>query len=225
MAAIELKKLVRNFEQGGKTIRVLRSVSLKVEPGEIIGLVGASGAGKSTLLHVAGLLEHPNEGEVYFDGRACGALADDERTAIRRSGIGFVYQFHHLLPEFTALENAAMPRWIDGKRGAQATEEASAMLSRMGLQDRLDHLPAQLSGGEQQRVAIARALANKPLVVLADEPTGNLDDATSAKVMKELFDAVRNLGAACVLATHNMQIAGQVDRCLQLHDGKLHKIS
>lgn len=220
-AVLEIRGLVRCYKSGDRTLEVLKSVDLTLSPGEIVGLIGPSGSGKSSLLHAAGLLERPTAGEVRIDGRDCLKLGDRERTRVRRAKIGFVYQFHHLLPEFSALDNVALPRLIagDGRTGARA--EASRLLTQLGLAERLHHQPAQLSGGEQQRVAIARAIANHPRVVLADEPTGNLDTRTSASVFAALLDLARREGVAALVATHNLELAGYMDRVFALKDGRL----
>ncbi len=220
-AVLEMQGIKRTFHQGGRALRVLRGTGLCVEPGEVVGLLGPSGSGKSTLLHIAGLLEKPDAGAVVIGGEKCGELSESERTIIRRNGIGFVYQFHHLLPEFTALENVLLPQLIAERNESEARERAADILSRLGLKNRLEHLPSELSGGEQQRVAIARALANDPALLLADEPTGNLDESTAKKVMVELISAARDKGVGAVIATHNMTLAGRMDRCVHLHDGKL----
>lgn len=220
-AALEISGVKQTFYQGGKAVEVLRGVSLTVKKGEIVGLLGPSGSGKSTLLHIAGLLEQPTGGTVKINGRAGSALSSAERTLIRRTDLGFVYQFHHLLGEFTALENVMMPLRIAGKSAAKARERAKSLLKAVGLSEREDHLPSQLSGGEQQRVAIARAMANEPLVILADEPTGNLDEGTAGRVMKQLVKTIREGGMAAVIATHNRELAATLDRCVRLHDGKL----
>ena len=202
-------------------LEILRGASLTVERGELVALVAPSGAGKSTLLHVTGLLERPDGGDVLVAGRSCGAMNDDGRTAVRRTEIGFVYQFHHLLPEFSALENVAMPKLIAGMGKGEARREAMAQLESVGLGARATHRPARLSGGEQQRVAILRALANHPKLLLADEPTGNLDLATSATVFKMMVGLVRDTGLSALIATHNPDLARQMDRAVTLQDGKL----
>ena len=221
MSALEVKNLVRTFEQGGRQIRVLRGASLSVKAGQVVGLLGQSGTGKSTLLHIAGLLERPNSGSITIGGRDCSDLGEGERTQMRRNKLGFVYQFHHLLPEFTALENVMIPQRIAGRSKGEARVHAAELLDSLGLSERLDHRPAQLSGGEQQRVATARALANSPLVLLADEPTGNLDESTADVVLDILIGAIRTHGLAAVIATHNMELANRMDLCLRLHDGVL----
>lgn len=218
---LELKGIKRTFHQGGRALKILRGTGLSVAPGEVVGLLGPSGSGKSTLLHIAGLLEQPDAGSVIINGETCGKLSEQKRTRIRRGSIGFVYQFHHLLPEFTALENVLLPQLIAERSEKEARDHAAALLSRLGLKKRLEHLPSQLSGGEQQRVAIARALANDPEILLADEPTGNLDESTAEKVMKELITAARDKGVGAIIATHNMALAARMDRCVHLHEGKL----
>ncbi|MFQ5957889.1 MAG: ABC transporter ATP-binding protein [Alphaproteobacteria bacterium] len=217
--ALALEGVVRTFMQGGARLEVLRGVSLSIAPGEIVALVGPSGAGKSTLLHVAGLLERPDDGEVRIDGAACGALSDAERTRLRRERLGFVYQFHHLLPEFSALENVMLPQMIAGVARAAARKRARALLAALGLEPRAEHRPGRLSGGEQQRVAIARAMANGPAVLLADEPTGNLDPATADGVFDELLRLVRDSGLAALVATHNPDLAARMDATLGLEEG------
>jgi lipoprotein-releasing system ATP-binding protein len=200
---------------------VLLGADLTIAAGEIVALVAPSGTGKSTLLHLAGLLEKPDAGEVFIQGKPAGSLSDEARTAIRRTTIGFVYQFHHLLPEFTAAENIILPQLAAGKSRAEATQRAKDLLGIFGLQARLDHRPGKLSGGEQQRVAIARALANQPRLLLADEPTGNLDVATSDRVFAELLEQVRGQGLAALIATHNPDLARRMDRVVTLRDGKI----
>jgi lipoprotein-releasing system ATP-binding protein len=219
--ALVIKGLVRSYKSGDRMLDVLRGVDLSLAAGEIVGLIGPSGSGKSSLLHAAGLLERPDEGEVWIDGRDCLKLSDNARTAVRRAKIGFVYQAHHLLPEFTALDNVALPRLISGDGPKRARAEAERLLTMLGLAERLEHRPATLSGGEQQRVAVARAVANHPRVVLADEPTGNLDPRTSSSVFTALLDLVRNEGVAALIATHNMELAGYMDRVMSLKDGRL----
>jgi len=220
-AALRLEKVARLYAEGSGTLEVFSNVSLALKQGEVVALVGQSGAGKSSLLHMAGLLEAPSGGDVVIGGAPASALSDAERTRIRRDTIGFVYQAHHLLPEFSALENVMMPQLIAGKSGAAAEAEARRLLDLMGLSQRLTHRPAQLSGGEQQRVAIARALANHPRVLLADEPTGNLDPRTAAGVFDTLVSVVRKEGTAALIATHNLELAAKMDRALVLHDGRL----
>jgi lipoprotein-releasing system ATP-binding protein len=213
--------IVRTFVQGGSQIQVLKGVSLTLARGEIVALLGPSGAGKSTLLHIAGLLERADAGEVFVGGRPCGQLSDGERTALRCTALGFVYQFHHLLPEFSALENVMLPQMIAGRTAAAASVRARQLLEKLGLGPRLSHRPARLSGGEQQRVAIARAIANNPRVLLADEPTGNLDSQTAEQVFAELIHLVRDGGVAALIATHNGELARRMDRIVVLRDGVL----
>jgi lipoprotein-releasing system ATP-binding protein len=219
--ALSVRDLVRSYPSGGRTLEVLKGVDLDVYPGEIVGLIGPSGSGKSSLLHAAGLLEKPNGGRVLLDGVDTFKMADGPRTRLRLNSIGFVYQFHHLLPEFTALDNVALPALIAGATQKAARARAEELLVRMGLAERLNHQPAQMSGGEQQRVAIARALTNSPRLILADEPTGNLDPATSGAVFQSLFDLARIQGVAALIATHNMELAGYMDRVFALKDGRL----
>jgi lipoprotein-releasing system ATP-binding protein len=218
-AVLRLEGVARTFRTGDGLLEVLRGVDLAVAPGEIVALVAPSGAGKSTLLHIAGLLEHADRGRIVVTGKEASALGDTARTELRRSTIGFVYQFHHLLPEFTARENVAMPQVIAGIPKRAAAERAEALLAALGLSARLNHRPARLSGGEQQRVAIARALANQPKLLLADEPTGNLDMATAEVVFGELLSLVRERGVAALIATHNPDLAARMDRTLILRDG------
>ena len=214
-----LRGVRRTYRGGGGALTVLVSADLSLASGEIVALVAPSGAGKSTLLHLAGLLEKPDGGQVFVGGRDAGALSDAERTAIRRDSIGFVYQFHHLLAEFTALETVVLPQMIANVRRPRAEARARMLLESLGLGRRLSHLPGKLSGGEQQRVAIARALANNPRVLLADEPTGNLDGHTAAVVFDELLATVRNHGVAALIATHNPDLASRMDRTVTLRDG------
>ena len=218
---VRLTGLTRAFVQGDVTIEVLRGVDLAINAGEVVALLGPSGAGKSTLLQAVGLLEGGFGGGLALAGVDVVALGDDARTALRRGKLGFVYQFHHLLPDFTALENAAMPLVIAGLPQAEAEARAGELLTTLGLGQRLGHRPAQLSGGEQQRVAVARALVHRPALVLADEPTGNLDEATADKVLEELLRLVREQGAAALIATHNERLAAKMDRVVRLHDGRL----
>jgi lipoprotein-releasing system ATP-binding protein len=214
-----LHEISRRFHQGDATLDILKNAELAVWPGQSVALVGPSGAGKSTLLHIAGLLEPADSGEVYIDAVATSDLTDIQRTRIRRTDIGFVYQFHHLLPEFSALENVMLPQMIRGLRSSEARTRATELLSYLGLKDRLTHRPAELSGGEQQRVAIARAVANAPRILLADEPTGNLDVRTSDRVFATLGELVRASGVAAIVATHNLDIAAQMDRRVTIRDG------
>jgi lipoprotein-releasing system ATP-binding protein len=218
---LALRGVGRTFRSGGAAITVLKGVDFDLRPGEIVALIGPSGAGKSTLLHIAGLLERPDAGTVLIQGRDCGRLSDDERTLLRRSELGFVYQFHHLLPEFSALENVMLPQMIAGAARRRAGEKAMALLDRVGLAPRASHRPARLSGGEQQRVAIARALANDPKILLGDEPTGSLDHATGEGVLKAMLGLVRESGLAALIATHNSELAGRLDRIVALADGRL----
>ena len=217
--ALALREIVRTYRQGSEALEVLRGAALEVRAGEIVALVGPSGAGKSTLLHIAGLLERPDGGEVLVRNFACGGLGDDERTRLRRAYFGFVYQFHHLLPEFTALENVMLPQMVAGLSRKVAREKGRELLKMVGLQDRADHRPARLSGGEQQRVAIARAVANAPYVFIADEPTGNLDHHTADAVFAQLLALVRGAGLAALVATHNLDLASRMDRVLEIRDG------
>ena len=216
---LELRAVKRVFKQGRNELEVLHDASFTVRAGEMVALVGPSGSGKSTLLHIAGLLEKPDAGEVLVDGAPCLGLSDNALTALRRRAIGFVYQYHHLLPEFSALENAVLPQMIAGVSKAEARERAAALLDSVGLTPRLDHRPARLSGGEQQRAAIARGLANSPSILLADEPTGNLDPDTADGVFEQLIGLVRDGGLAALIATHNMELAQRMDRVLRLEHG------
>ena len=218
-APLALRGVQRIYRGEAGDLPILRGADLTLHAGEIVALVAPSGAGKSTLLHVAGLLDRPDAGSVLVDGRDAGSLPDAGRTAVRRDTIGFVYQFHHLLGEFTALENVVLPQMIAGRRRRDAEAHASTLLAAFGLTARAEHLPGKLSGGEQQRVAIARALANGPKVLLADEPTGNLDVATAATVFEELLSIVRGRGLAALIATHNPELAGRMDRIVTLRDG------
>ena len=221
MSVLAVSNLRRSFTQGNATIAVLRGIDLAVGAGEIVALLGPSGAGKSTLLQAVGLLEGGFEGSIRIDGQEAAQLDDDGRTRLRRDRLGFVYQFHHLLPDFTAVENVALPQLIYGAEPDQARARAEQLLGSLGLGQRLDHRPSQLSGGEQQRVAVARALANKPALVLADEPTGNLDEATADIVLAEFLRLVRDQGSAGLVATHNERLALKMDRMVRLHDGRL----
>ena len=221
MASLRLQSVERAYSQGSRVIKVLNGASAAFFPGQAVALLGPSGAGKSTLLHIAGLLERPDSGAVIIDGVDSVELGDKDRTQLRRSAIGFVYQFHHLLPEFSALENIVLPQLILGLSRSEAESRANALLSSLGLSERIDHRPAQLSGGEQQRVAIARAVANAPKVLLADEPTGNLDPHTAERVFDELLSLVRQSGVSAVIATHNLDLAAKMDRILRLVEGSL----
>jgi len=216
-----LHNIERHYRQGDETLHVLNGIELALWAGQSVALVAPSGAGKSTLLHIAGLLEHPDHGDVYIEGRATAILADQERTRIRRNEIGFVYQSHHLLPEFSALENVLLPQMIRGLKRAEAKTRAVELLEYLGLGARLNHRPAELSGGEQQRVSIARAVANAPRILLADEPTGNLDVHTAEHVFSALSQLVRASGLATIIATHNMDLAARMDRRVTLRDGKI----
>ena len=218
---LQTRELRRSFTQGHVTIDVLRGVDLDVQPGEIVALLGPSGSGKSTLLQAVGLLEGGFEGSIRIAGKEASQLDDAGRTAVRRDSLGFVYQFHHLLPDFTALENVVLPQMIHGSLRVDADARATQLLTALALGERMTHRPSQLSGGEQQRVAVARALANRPALVLADEPTGNLDEATSDKVLGEFLGLVRNEGSAMLVATHNERLAAKMDRTVRLHEGHL----
>jgi len=216
---LEIRDLKRSFTQGDVTIHVLRGVSLSIAAGEIVALLGPSGSGKSTLLQAVGLLEGGFEGSIRIAGQEAASLDNDGRTALRRDALGFVYQFHHLLPDFDARENVILPQLIRGATREEAVARADSLLATLGLGNRLDHRPAKLSGGEQQRVAVARALANRPPLVLADEPTGNLDEATSDRVFAEFLTLVRGEGSAALVATHNERLAARMDRVVRLHEG------
>jgi lipoprotein-releasing system ATP-binding protein len=218
-AALALRGVARTYEQAGQPLQVLRGVDLAIAPGELVALVGPSGAGKSTLLHVAGLLERPNAGAVSIAGYECSNMSDDRRTAVRRAELGFVYQFHHLMPEFSAVENVMLPQMLSGVGKRKARRRAGELLAMVNLTGRTGHRPGQLSGGEQQRVAICRALANGPSLLLADEPTGNLDHNTADEVFALFTRFVRDGGIAALVATHNLDLAGRMDRVLRLEDG------
>ncbi|HXC75200.1 MAG TPA: ABC transporter ATP-binding protein [Sphingomicrobium sp.] len=220
-AVLVTRDLKRKFIQGHVTIEVLRGVDLEIRPGEIVALLGPSGSGKSTLLQAVGLLEGGFAGSIQLQGQEAAQLDDDGRTGLRRDLLGFVYQFHHLLPEFSALENVVIPQLVRGARPDAARARAKELLGTLGLAERLDHRPAKLSGGEQQRVAVARALANKPPLVLADEPTGNLDEHTANTVLAEFLNLVRGEGSAALVATHNERLAARMDRVVRLHEGRL----
>ena len=220
-AVLATRDLKRSFTQGDVTIDVLRGIDLEVAPGEIVGLLGPSGSGKSTLLQAVGLLEGGFEGSIRLGGEEAAELDDDGRTRLRRELLGFVYQFHHLLPEFNAVENVVLPQLVRGAEPAAARDRAEKLLGSLGLSHRLEHRPSKLSGGEQQRVAVARALANKPPLVLADEPTGNLDEHTADAVFAEFLSLVRGEGSAALVATHNERIAARMDRVVRLHEGRL----
>ncbi len=218
---LRLVDLRRTFHQGTRKIEVLSGACAELRAGEAVALVGPSGAGKSTLLHTAGLLETPDSGHVIVDGRDCSKMRDDERTRVRRAAMGFIYQFHQLLPEFSALENVAMPQLIQGRSKRVAHARATELLTTVGLAERLDHRPAELSGGEQQRAAICRALANQPRLLLADEPTGNLDPKTADVVFHELIALIREKRVAALIATHNLELAARMDRVLRMEGGQL----
>ena len=218
---LRLENVSRRYKEGEGQLEIFRDLNMVLQAGEVVALVGQSGAGKSSLLHMAGLLEAPSAGEIYIAGQAVSRLSDQDRTRIRRDMIGFVYQAHHLLPEFNALENVVMPQMIAGKSRGDAGVEAKRILTALGLGARLTHRPAQLSGGEQQRVAIARALANKPKILLADEPTGNLDPKTAGGVFDSLIAITRAQGVGALIATHNFALAARMDRALLLDQGRL----
>ncbi|RYY26446.1 MAG: ABC transporter ATP-binding protein [Sphingomonadales bacterium] len=220
-AILQTRALKRSFTQGEATIEVLRGIDLDIQPGEIVGLLGPSGSGKSTLLQAVGLLEGGFEGSIRIAGKEAAQLDSPGRTAVRRDSLGFIYQFHHLLPDFNAIENVVLPQMIHGSTRVDADTRAAHLLTTLGLGNRLTHRPNQLSGGEQQRVAVARALANRPALVLADEPTGNLDEATAGKVFAEFLNLVRGEGSAALIATHNERLAERMDRVVRLHDGVL----
>jgi lipoprotein-releasing system ATP-binding protein len=221
MSTLQLINIARSFQQAEETVEVLKGIQLDIRAGEVVALVGPSGAGKTTLLQIAGLLEPPSSGEVIMAGTACSKLDDVKRTELRRTYVGFVYQFHHLLPEFTAIENVIIPQLIKGVLPQQAQQRAEELLNKLGLGHRLNHRPKKLSGGEQQRVAIARALANQPKLLLADEPTGNLDMHTSDIVFDEMLHLVRETGLSALIATHNLDLAARMDRMVHLKDGRL----
>ena len=218
---LSVRGVTRTYQSAAGPLTVLKGVDLDVRPGEVVGLIGPSGSGKSSLLHAAGLLERPTSGDIRIDGQDVGGLPERARTHIRLARIGFVYQFHHLLAEFDARDNVALPLRIAGVGQAEARARAEETLTALGLGERLTHQPAQMSGGEQQRVAVARALANRPRLLLADEPTGNLDPATSQTVFEALHDLVKSTGVAALIATHNMELAGHMDRVFALRDGHL----
>jgi len=218
---VRLRNLTRSFEQGGERIDVLRGIDLEIQPGEIVALLGPSGSGKSTMLQAVGLLEGGFGGSIEIAGTAASTLPSDGRTRVRREHLGFVYQFHHLLADFNAEENVMLPQLVAGSGRDEATARARELLGALGLSQRLDHRPSQLSGGEQQRVAVARALANRPTLVLADEPTGNLDEHTADRVLAQFLELVRGEGSAALVATHNERLAGKMDRVFRLHEGRL----
>ncbi len=218
---LTLKNISKHFYQGTQRLDVLKGLNLEIKPHEVVALIGPSGSGKSTLLQISGLLEQPTDGQVIIDGQDCSSASDALRTSLRRDYLGFVYQYHNLLGDFTALENVILPQLIAGKKNKEAQQKAEWLLVRLGLKERLNHKPAELSGGEQQRVAIARALANTPKLLLADEPTGNLDPNTSDNVFLELLNIVKETGLSALIATHNMDLASKMDREVALKDGKL----
>lgn len=218
---LRLKNVYKHYYQGEQKLEVLKGVDLEIAPNEMIALIGPSGSGKSTLLQIAGLLDQPSKGEICLDGDNCSTANDDLRTALRRDYLGFVYQYHNLLPDFDALENVMLPQLIAGVKWNTVKDKAQWLLARLGLKDRFHHRPAELSGGEQQRVAIARALANTPKLLLADEPTGNLDPHTSDNVFLQLLEIVKETGLSALIATHNMELAGKMSRQVQLKEGKL----
>ena len=218
---LELKQICKSFRQGSQKLDVLTGVDLEIKSGEIVALIGPSGSGKSTLLQIAGLLETPSSGEIYLNRQNCSKLGDGLRTLLRRDFLGFVYQYHNLLPDFSAEENVMLPQLIAGRKAKAARERAAWLLERLNLGSRLKHRPAEMAGGEQQRVAIARALANAPKLLLADEPTGNLDPKTSDVVFAELLNIVKETGLSALIATHNMELASAMDRKVRLEDGRL----
>jgi lipoprotein-releasing system ATP-binding protein len=218
---LSLRDIKRTFVQGDRRLEVLKGITLDLKPGEIVALVGQSGSGKSTILHIAGLLERPDEGDIVVDGKSASTAGDRERTVMRRQFLGFVYQYHHLLPEFSAIENVMLPQMLNGRSRAEARRRATELLAMVQLKERADHRPGRLSGGEQQRVAIARAVANAPRVLLADEPTGNLDSSTADAVFRQLLGLVRDTGMAALVATHNPDLAARMDRTVTLKDGVL----
>lgn len=220
-STLTLKNISKNFIQGNEQLHVLKNVNLEIKPKEIVALIGPSGSGKSTLLQIAGLLDDPSGGEIYLNGTLCSGASDKLKTELRRDYLGFVYQYHNLLPDFDAIENVILPQLIAGVKYKEAADKAKWLLHRLGLDERENHRPAELSGGEQQRVAIARALANTPKLLLADEPTGNLDPNTSENVFSILMEVVRETGLSALVATHNIDLAHRMDREVQLKDGKL----
>ncbi len=218
---LSVRDIKRTFVQGDRRLEVLKGISLDLRPGEIVALVGQSGSGKSTLLHIAGLLERPDAGDIMVGGKSAGTASDRERTVMRRQFLGFVYQYHHLLPEFSAIENVMLPQMLNGRSRSEARRRAAELLGLVQLKERADHRPGRLSGGEQQRVAIARAVANAPRMLLADEPTGNLDSSTAEAVFRQLLALVRETGMAALVATHNPELASRMDRTVTLKDGVL----
>ena len=219
--ALELRNVARSYAEGSGKLDVFAGLNLKINAGELVALVGPSGVGKSSLLHMAGLLERPTAGDVLIAGQNCTALDDTARTGVRRIGVGFVYQFHHLLPEFSAIENIVIPQLIAGASRQEADARARMLLDKLGLTPRAEHRPSELSGGEQQRVAIARALANRPLLLLADEPTGNLDPKTAEQVHGEFMRLIKDEGLAALIATHNFELAGKMTRAVRMEQGRL----
>ena len=218
---LSVRDIKRTFVQGDRRLEVLKGITLDLRPGEIVALVGQSGSGKSTLLHIAGLLERPDAGDIMVGGKSAGTASDRERTVMRRQFLGFVYQYHHLLPEFSAIENVMLPQMLNGRSRSEARRRAAELLALVQLKERADHRPGRLSGGEQQRVAIARAVANAPRMLLADEPTGNLDSSTAEAVFRQLLALVRETGMAALVATHNPELASRMDRTVTLKDGVL----
>lgn len=218
---LRLENVTRSFKQGTRELSVLKGANCELMPGQAVALVGPSGSGKSTMLHITGLLEAPTSGRVIIGGNNCAEMSEGERTRLRRREIGFIYQFHQLLPEFSALENVVIPQMILGRKRKDAQARARSLLASLGLAERVDHRPAELSGGEQQRTAICRGLANAPKLLLADEPTGNLDPHTSEHVFQELVRVIREHGVAALIATHNMELARRMDRVLMMQDGRL----
>ncbi|MBO7097321.1 MAG: ABC transporter ATP-binding protein [Alphaproteobacteria bacterium] len=218
---LKLQNIIKTFYQGNEPLNVLRGINLEIHPQEVVALVGPSGSGKSTLLQIAGLLERPSEGQIFLDGADCSSASDKLRTSMRCDYLGFVYQYHNLLTDFSAVENVMLPQLIAGKNKKDCMEKSIWLLERLGLKERIDHKPAELSGGEQQRVAIARALANTPKLLLADEPTGNLDPNTSDNVFLELLSIVKETGLSALIATHNMELAAKMDREVSLQNGVL----
>ena len=218
---LSIKNVTKSFKQGSQVLQVLKGVDLDIKKGEVIALIGQSGSGKSTMLQISGLLDKPTSGEIYLDGQNCSKLGDGMRTILRRDYLGFVYQHHNLLPDFDAVENVVLPQLISDVREKDAIEKAKWLLARLGLQDRFNHRPSELSGGEQQRVAIARALANSPKLLLADEPTGNLDPKTADIVFAELVSIVKETGLSALIATHNLDLANKMDRKVKIEDGKI----
>lgn len=225
ISTLELRKVTKKYKQGSQNLEVLKGIDLVIKPGELVALVGPSGSGKSTMLQIAGLLEQPSNGEIFLDGQKCGKLNDVARTGLRRDYVGFVYQYHNLLADFNAVENVMLPQLIAGVHPKAAKERAEWLLGRLRMDKRLKHRPSELSGGEQQRVAIARALANAPKLLLADEPTGNLDPKTADIVFQELLTIVKETKLSALIATHNFELADKMDRKISLHEGALVDLS